>query len=258
MSKKSNCLSALLAFFVALSVSMLPACSSSSGAGDSNRPSQESQQAAEEPAKTGTLSLALKVAGWESNGQSVPVSISGTTEAGEKVEQTAEVVPGSTEQLDLPAGSYDFSVDGAKVSTSTVVYQTASAHADFSAEDDSTVALDVAEDTAATEELARKAEEEAAAKAQAEAEAAAQAQAEAEAAAKAQAEAEAKAQTEAAARQKAEEEAAAAQRNEQTVYVTNSGKKYHRDGCQYLKKSKIPISLSSAQSQGYTPCSKCF
>ena len=248
MSKKSNYLSALLAFFVALSVSILPACSSSSGTADSNQSSQESQQTAEEPAKTGTLSLALKVAGWESNGQSVPVSISGTTEAGETVERTAEVVPGSTEQLDLPAGSYDFAVDGAKVSTSTVVYQTASVHADFSAEGDSTVALDVAEDTAATEELARKAEEEAAAKAQAEA----------EAAAKAQAEAEAKAQAEAAARQKAEEEAAAAQRNEQTVYVTNSGKKYHRDGCQYLKKSKIPISLSSAQSQGYTPCSKCF
>ena len=247
MSKKSNYLSALLALFVVLSVSMLPACSSSSGAADSDQASQESQQTAVEPAKTGTLSLALKVAGWESNGQSVPVSISGTTEAGEKVEQTAEVVPGSTEQLDLPAGSYDFAVDGAKVSTSTVVYQAASAHADFSAEGDSTVALDVAEDTAATEELARKAEEEAA-----------KAQAEAEAAAKAQAEAEAKAQAEAAARQKAEEEAAAAQRNEQTVYVTNSGKKYHREGCQYLKKSKIPISLSSAQSQGYTPCSKCF
>ena len=92
----------------------------------------------------------------------------------------------------------------------------------------------------------------------AEAEAAAKAQAEVEAAAKAQAEAEAKAQAEAAARQKAEEEAAAAQRNEQTVYITNSGKKYHREGCQYLKKSKIPISLSSAQSQGYAPCSKCF
>ena len=42
------------------------------------------------------------------------------------------------------------------------------------------------------------------------------------------------------------------------LYITNSGKKYHREGCQYLKKSKIPISLSSAQSQGYTPCSKCF
>lgn len=181
MSKRSNYLSALLALFIALSVSILPACSNSSGAVDSDQASQESQQTAEEPAKTGTLSLALKVAGWESNGQSVPVSISGTTEAGEKVEQAAEVVPGSTERLDLPAGSYDFAVDGAKVSTSTVVYQTASAHADFSAEDDSTVALDVAEDTAATEELARKAEEEAAAKAQAEAEAAAKAQAEAEA-----------------------------------------------------------------------------
>ena len=43
---------------------------------------------------------------------------------------------------------------------------------------------------------------------------------------------------------------------EKTVYVTESGSKYHRDGCQFLKKSKIPISLSSAKS-GYEPCSKC-
>lgn len=42
-----------------------------------------------------------------------------------------------------------------------------------------------------------------------------------------------------------------------TVYVTKTGEKYHRDGCQYLRKSQIAISLSSAKSQGYTPCSKC-
>jgi len=42
-----------------------------------------------------------------------------------------------------------------------------------------------------------------------------------------------------------------------TVYVTNTGEKYHRDGCQYLKKSKIPISLSDAKAQGYGPCSRC-
>src|SRR5688572_8175735 len=32
----------------------------------------------------------------------------------------------------------------------------------------------------------------------------------------------------------------------QTVYVTNTGSKYHRGGCQYLSKSKISTSLDSA------------
>lgn len=45
---------------------------------------------------------------------------------------------------------------------------------------------------------------------------------------------------------------------EQTVYITRTGSKYHRDGCQYLNQSKIPISLSDAQAQGYTACSKCW
>ena len=40
------------------------------------------------------------------------------------------------------------------------------------------------------------------------------------------------------------------------VFVTNTGSKYHRDGCRYLSKSKIPISLSDAKS-GYEPCSVC-
>ncbi|MEA4895137.1 MAG: MBL fold metallo-hydrolase [Oscillospiraceae bacterium] len=42
-----------------------------------------------------------------------------------------------------------------------------------------------------------------------------------------------------------------------TVYVTKTGSKYHLDGCRYLSKSKIAISLSDAKSQGYTPCSVC-
>lgn len=41
------------------------------------------------------------------------------------------------------------------------------------------------------------------------------------------------------------------------VYITNTGKKYHRGGCRYLKKSKIPISLEKAKGQGYGPCSVC-
>jgi competence protein ComEC len=40
------------------------------------------------------------------------------------------------------------------------------------------------------------------------------------------------------------------------VFVTKTGAKYHRDGCRYLSKSKISISLSDAKS-GYGPCSVC-
>ncbi len=43
-----------------------------------------------------------------------------------------------------------------------------------------------------------------------------------------------------------------------TVYITKTGSKYHKDGCQYLSQSKIPITLQDAIDQGYTPCSKCF
>lgn len=38
-----------------------------------------------------------------------------------------------------------------------------------------------------------------------------------------------------------------------TVYVTNTGAKYHLGGCRYLSSSKIPISLSDAILQGYDP-----
>jgi competence protein ComEC len=41
-----------------------------------------------------------------------------------------------------------------------------------------------------------------------------------------------------------------------TVYITETGSKYHKDGCRYLRKSKIPISLDDAK-QGYDPCSVC-
>ena len=44
---------------------------------------------------------------------------------------------------------------------------------------------------------------------------------------------------------------------EVVVYVTKTGEKYHSDGCQYLRKSQIPISLADAKAGGYTPCSKC-
>lgn len=41
------------------------------------------------------------------------------------------------------------------------------------------------------------------------------------------------------------------------VYITKTGKKYHRSTCRYLSKSKIAITLENAKKSGYTPCSIC-
>ena len=43
----------------------------------------------------------------------------------------------------------------------------------------------------------------------------------------------------------------------ETVYVTTSGKKYHKKGCSYLKGDIKAISIDDAKKQGYTPCSRC-
>ena len=42
-----------------------------------------------------------------------------------------------------------------------------------------------------------------------------------------------------------------------TVYITKSGKKYHKEDCAFLSKSKIAISLSQAKKRGFTPCKIC-
>ena len=44
--------------------------------------------------------------------------------------------------------------------------------------------------------------------------------------------------------------------SEGEVYVTRSGKKYHREGCISLRRSKIPISLTEAKAR-YGPCGRC-
>lgn len=42
-----------------------------------------------------------------------------------------------------------------------------------------------------------------------------------------------------------------------TVYITETGKKYHRLDCQYLRESYIPISLKEAIERGYKACKVC-
>ncbi len=42
----------------------------------------------------------------------------------------------------------------------------------------------------------------------------------------------------------------------ETVYITKTGAKYHRDGCRFLSKSKIPLKLKDAVLR-HTPCAVC-
>ena len=55
------------------------------------------------------------------------------------------------------------------------------------------------------------------------------------------------------------EDASAAVESEETgaIFVTRSGKKYHREGCLSLSRSKIPISLEEAKERNFGPCGRC-
>lgn len=49
----------------------------------------------------------------------------------------------------------------------------------------------------------------------------------------------------------------AANDEEYIVYITDTGTKYHVDGCQHLSNSKHEISLTEALVEGYEPCTVC-
>ncbi|GEM_PF-5003494 len=46
-------------------------------------------------------------------------------------------------------------------------------------------------------------------------------------------------------------------RKENIVYITPKGKKYHREGCRFLKKEKKSLSKKEAEEKGYKPCLVC-
>ena len=47
------------------------------------------------------------------------------------------------------------------------------------------------------------------------------------------------------------------QSSKTTVYITETGTKYHKVSCSYLKKSKIKTALKDAKGKGLEPCSRC-
>lgn len=56
----------------------------------------------------------------------------------------------------------------------------------------------------------------------------------------------------------AEQEMERPEKKEIIVYVTRTGKKYHRGWCGYLHSSKIALPLDKAIELDYTACSRCF
>lgn len=47
--------------------------------------------------------------------------------------------------------------------------------------------------------------------------------------------------------------------SKEIVYITKSGKKYHKPDCHYIKgKETISISINNAELEGYSACSVCF
>ncbi len=42
-----------------------------------------------------------------------------------------------------------------------------------------------------------------------------------------------------------------------TVYITASGKKYHKDGCDYLGEKRMAVSETEAKNAGYEGCKYC-
>lgn len=41
------------------------------------------------------------------------------------------------------------------------------------------------------------------------------------------------------------------------VWITKTGKKYHREGCEHLKKSATQVTLADAKAKGLEPCQTC-
>jgi hypothetical protein len=43
----------------------------------------------------------------------------------------------------------------------------------------------------------------------------------------------------------------------QTVYITDTGHRYHREDCRSLAYSRHPVTISKARAAGCTPCRVC-
>ncbi len=252
----------LLSLMIAAALASCAVLSGCSGAGGTksaeSTPLPHTEGATQEHQSIGILSFTVRSDAWSpaADGNAI-IKIEGTTESGTKVSEQYEASSEGQKYLtDLEAGTYAITLVKAGTGQDGRLFKATSTNVIFDGEHDKNAVLVIELDAAAMEKAAqaaaeKKAAEERAAQAAQEAEAARIAQEQA-AAAEAQAAAEAAAAAEA--------EAAAAAEDERTVYVAASGKgkKYHSDpSCSNMKGTRS-LSISEAESMGYTPCKKCY
>lgn len=216
-----------------LGVTLLAGCASSDLG---EQPASDAASAQQEPAaeiEQHELSFVVDAEGSDLPA-SVGILVTGTQGDGVKVDDRYEAALGKTYATAYPEGSYAFDVDSASLKLGEEIFAAVHVAYAFDGSADHTVHIKLVRDAEAMAE-AQAAKEQAAAAAEEEA-AAAVAEQEAAAAAAA---------------------ASAGGGGGDTVYITKTGEKFHRDGCRYLKKSQIAISRSDAVAQGYGACSVC-
>lgn len=251
----------LLSLTIAAALASCVVLSGCSGAGGTesaeSTPLPRTEGTTQEHQSIGILSFTVQSGAWSpaADGNAI-IKIEGTTESGTRVSEQYEASSEGQKYLtDLEAGTYAITLVKAGTGQDGRLFKATSTNVIFDGEHDKNAVLIIELDAAAMERAAqaaeKKAAEERAAQAAQEAEVARIAQEQA-AAAEAQAAAEAAAVAEA--------EAAAAAEDERTVYVAASGKgkKYHSDpSCSNMKGTRS-LSISEAESMGYTPCKKCY
>ena len=238
---------AFYAIVIALVLLLMGGCSSATTPKkvDQSTPQQQIS------ASAGELSFMLEADEWDTSADGdIAVLIKGTADDGSSVSQRCTAIPGERCRVDIQPGDYEISLADGKASKGNNLFVAAPVPVRFDGSKNCDATLRMKLDSEKMKQLekeaaAKKAEEEKAAKQKAEAEK--QAKAKQEAAAKKQA------------TQKATTQKAPAQTG-QTVYIASSGKgkKYHSKSTCSGMKGATSLSKSAAESQGYTPCKKCY
>lgn len=246
-------LAVALALVLCVGAACLPGCQPASPAADGGEQSLAQTGSGGEAASDPRLTFTVNLDDDEFQDVPLVVKVEGEGADGEDFSRQYRALPGHVYDLSCDPGTYRFSVEADAPYDDAYLCVPTSASCVYDGEEGQEVVLAAKVDREAMEAAAA---EKAAAEARAaeEARLAAEAQA-AEDERKAQEAAAAAAAAEA--QRKAQEEAAAAQKSTHTVYITNTGEKYHRDGCRHLSKSKIPIDYADARAKGYAPCKVC-
>ncbi len=226
---------ASIAIIVVLLLACCGACSAPNT--QSSAPSTTTSSVSKQTAVS-KLSFTVNAGTWDTaTDGNLVVKIEGTDSTGKSVSEQYKAVPGTKYDTDLKPGTYILALASANPAKGSRLFTATPVDANFSGESNVNAVLNVQLDQAAMDAAAaqRKAAEEKAA---------------AEAAAKA-------------APQPNTNSGAAAQggtERGQSVYIASSGKgkKYHSNpNCSNMK-GTTTLSVSEAQSRGYTPCSKCY